>query len=72
MSVPANVDVVRQGDPGDMFYVVESGTADVLVDGFVVGVLDHVMDSAKRPSCAHRAHRYRQVKQADGAVRRVA
>jgi len=39
MSVPANVDVVRQGDPGDMFYVVESGTADVLVDGFVVGVL---------------------------------
>jgi CRP-like cAMP-binding protein len=39
MSVPADVDVVRQGDPGDMFYIVESGTADVLVDGFVVGVL---------------------------------
>jgi CRP-like cAMP-binding protein len=39
MSVPADVDVVRQGDPGDMFYIVESGTAEVLVDGFVVGVL---------------------------------
>ena len=39
MSVPADVEVVRQGDPGDRFYIVESGTADVLVDGFVVGVL---------------------------------
>jgi CRP-like cAMP-binding protein len=39
MSYPANIDVIRQGDPGDRFYIVESGTADVLVDGFVVGVL---------------------------------
>jgi CRP-like cAMP-binding protein len=39
MSFPAEVDVIRQRDPGDRFYIVESGTADVLVDGFVVGVL---------------------------------
>jgi len=37
LAVPAGADVVRQGDPGDRFYVVEAGTADVLVDGFCVG-----------------------------------
>lgn len=38
MYVPATgVDVVRQHDRGDRFYVVEFGEADVLVDGFVVG-----------------------------------
>jgi CRP-like cAMP-binding protein len=36
-SVAAGTDVVRQGDPGDRFYVVTAGTADVLVDGFCVG-----------------------------------
>jgi CRP-like cAMP-binding protein/predicted MFS family arabinose efflux permease len=33
------VDVVRQGDPGDCFYIIESGTAQVLVDGHFVGQL---------------------------------
>ncbi|HXP33272.1 MAG TPA: cyclic nucleotide-binding domain-containing protein, partial [Acidimicrobiales bacterium] len=37
LTVPAATDVVHQGDHGDRFYVVESGTADVLVDGFRVG-----------------------------------
>jgi CRP-like cAMP-binding protein len=31
------VEVIRQGDRGDLFYVVESGNAEILVDGFVVG-----------------------------------
>jgi CRP-like cAMP-binding protein len=29
--------VVRQGQDGDCFYIVRTGTADVLVDGFLVG-----------------------------------
>jgi len=33
------VDVVRQGDPGDCFYIIESGNAQVLVDGHFVGQL---------------------------------
>jgi CRP-like cAMP-binding protein len=33
------VDVVRQGEPGDCFYIIESGTAQVLVDGHFVGQL---------------------------------
>ncbi len=37
LSVPAGTDVVRQGEPGDCFYVVKAGSADVLVDGFRVG-----------------------------------
>ena len=37
LTVPAETDVVHQGDHGDRFYVVESGAADVLVDGFRVG-----------------------------------
>lgn len=31
--------IVRQGDPGDAFYVIESGEAEVLLDGFHVGRL---------------------------------
>jgi CRP-like cAMP-binding protein len=34
---PARSEVVCQGDPGDHFYIVEAGSADVLVDGFLVG-----------------------------------
>jgi CRP-like cAMP-binding protein len=37
LTVPEKTDLVRQGDRGDRFYVVEAGTADVLVDGFCVG-----------------------------------
>jgi CRP-like cAMP-binding protein len=33
------VDVVRQGDAGDCFYIIGSGTAQVLVDGHFVGQL---------------------------------
>ena len=35
----AGTEVVRQGDRGDRFYVVEAGTAEVLINGFVVGVV---------------------------------
>jgi hypothetical protein len=41
MCVPEGVDVVRQGDPADRFYMVESGSADVLVDGFFVSSIEH-------------------------------
>ena len=37
LEVPAGTDVVRQGDKGDCFYIVHAGSAEVLVDGFLVG-----------------------------------
>lgn len=37
--VGAGVDVVRQGQHGDAFYVVKEGGADVLVDGYVIGAI---------------------------------
>jgi CRP-like cAMP-binding protein len=37
IDVPTGTDVVRQGDKGDRFYIVRAGSADVLVDGFLVG-----------------------------------
>jgi len=37
LTVAEGVDVVRQGDPGDRLFVVRSGSADVLVDGYYVG-----------------------------------
>jgi CRP-like cAMP-binding protein len=41
VDVPSKgIDVVSQGEPGDSIYVIESGSADVLVDGFAVGVLE--------------------------------
>ena len=40
MYVPtAGIDVVRQHDVGDRFYLIELGEADVLVDGYTVGRL---------------------------------
>jgi CRP-like cAMP-binding protein len=33
-------EVIRQGDNGDGFYIIESGSAEVLVEGFTVGVLE--------------------------------
>ena len=36
-AVSEGTELIRQGDHGDHFYVVESGSADVLVDGFYVG-----------------------------------
>jgi len=37
VSVPEGTEIVRQGEPGDQFYIVQSGTADVVVDGYAVG-----------------------------------
>jgi hypothetical protein len=37
--VPAGADVIRQGDPGDAYYVIESGEAELLVDGYRIGEL---------------------------------
>ncbi len=37
--VPAGADVFRQGDPGDRFYVVVAGTAQVVGDGRAVASL---------------------------------
>jgi CRP-like cAMP-binding protein len=38
-TVPARHDVVREGDPGDKFYVIEAGIADVIVGGYSVAHL---------------------------------
>jgi CRP-like cAMP-binding protein len=35
----AGSEIVRQGDPGDAFYVVKEGLAEVLVDGYVIGTV---------------------------------
>jgi len=40
VTVAANEEVVRQGERGDRFYVVDSGTFDVLVDGASAGTLE--------------------------------
>lgn len=37
ISVPSGTSVVSQGEQGDRFYIVVSGAAEILVDGFVVG-----------------------------------
>ena len=37
--VPAGTEVVRQGDPGDLFYVIAAGEADVIHDGARVATL---------------------------------
>src|ERR1019366_5074560 len=39
VSVAAGGEVFRQGDPGDRFYVIEEGDADVVGDGRVVSTL---------------------------------
>jgi CRP-like cAMP-binding protein len=36
----AGTEVIRQGDNGDGFYIIESGSAEVLIEGFTVGILD--------------------------------
>jgi CRP-like cAMP-binding protein len=39
--VAEGADVVRQGDPGDLFYVIEDGEADVIGDGRLIQTLRH-------------------------------
>jgi MFS family permease len=39
VDVTSGTEVVRQGEPGDRFYVVESGSFDVTVDGVQAGTL---------------------------------
>lgn len=39
VTVPSGTEVIRQGDPGDRFYVVESGRLRVTVDGAPAGEL---------------------------------
>ncbi len=46
--VPIGTDVVRQGDPGDGFYVVKAGSADVLVDGYAVGRVEQAGSFGER------------------------
>jgi MFS family permease len=44
VSVPAGEEIVRQGDPGDRFYVISSGEVDVSIDGrpqTAMGPSDH-------------------------------
>jgi CRP-like cAMP-binding protein len=38
-AAPAGADVVRQGEHGERFYVIESGEAEVLLDGYPIGRL---------------------------------
>jgi cyclic nucleotide-binding protein len=39
VSVPAGDAVIRAGDPGDRFFVIEAGEAEVVVGGFPIGTL---------------------------------
>jgi CRP-like cAMP-binding protein len=39
LEVPAGDDVVRQGDPGESFYVIEAGELEAVVDGQPVRTL---------------------------------
>jgi len=39
VKVPEGAEVVRQGEDGDRFYVVDTGTADIVLDGYNVGVV---------------------------------
>jgi CRP-like cAMP-binding protein/predicted MFS family arabinose efflux permease len=39
LAVPASAEVIRQGDPGDRFYMIVAGLADVTVDGGRVATL---------------------------------
>ena len=38
---PAGEEIVRQGEPGDRFYLIKEGTLDVYIDGNLVHSLDH-------------------------------
>lgn len=54
MVVPgAGVEIVRQGDPGDRFYVVREGRAEVLIDGFVVSVITRGQSFGERALLRH-------------------
>lgn len=39
MVLEAGAEVIKQGDSGDVFFVVEKGSLDVLIDGIKVSVI---------------------------------
>jgi cAMP-dependent protein kinase regulator len=45
---PDGAEIIRQGDSGETFYVIQSGRAEVSIDGYVVGVLTHGMGFGER------------------------
>jgi len=71
-SVAQGTDVVRQGDHGDRFYVVESGAADVLLDGFLCGIGEGGwLLRGKGPVARRGTHRDRPSYPTDGAARHL-
>jgi CRP-like cAMP-binding protein len=43
-----SAEVIRQGEPGDAFYIVETGEAEVILDGFPIATLQRGMGFGER------------------------
>ena len=52
VDAPPGKEVVRQGEPGDRFYLVKDGALEVYIDGKLVQTLGPGTRSARSPSCA--------------------
>ena len=52
-NVKSGTDIITQGDSGDLFYVMSSGRANVLVDGNQVGAKARTKKNRPRPRAAH-------------------
>jgi CRP-like cAMP-binding protein len=48
VEVPAGTAIITQGEEGDRFYVIESGEAEVLIDGYPIGRLGSGRDFGDR------------------------